>query len=82
MKRYDVEARLSDVVAAAQGGGEVEVVRDGTVVARVSPTNRAEVPRRWEPEDLEKLKLVHEAARPLHIRDGALLVREVRDEGH
>ena len=81
MERFDIEARLSDVVAAAEGGYDVEVLRSGTVVATViaNARTRAATPHRFGPADLELLRDVHKVAAPLGVTNAAQLVREMRD---
>ena len=82
MERFDIEARLSDVVAAAEHDGEVEVVRDGTVVARVVPeTQLPQTKRRTAWFDPEAWRDVHEASAELGVTDATALVRTMRDEG-
>lgn len=81
MERFDIDARLSDVVAAAEAGREVEVLRSGTVVATVVPIvrTRALTPHRFGRKDLELLREMHKVAAPLRVTNAAQLVREMRD---
>lgn len=82
MSQYSVvEAKnnLSDLIARAQGGEEVVIMRHGVPVIELKPVKPA--PRRMTQVDFDWLR-----ANRLKSKDGApdsaTLVRQMRDEGY
>lgn len=80
MERIDIsdDRRVADLVEAVERGDEVEIVRDGVVVAAMvareaTPRN---TPKRFDMAALEALREKY----PIRIGDGAALIREMRDE--
>ena len=88
MERYDVSegARLAEMVEAAEHGSEVELTRDGEVVAKVIrsvPASKGIEPGKLSAAfDPKSLANVHAITRSWGIKDAAALVREMRDEGY
>ncbi|MEG3165593.1 hypothetical protein U1701_13420 [Sphingomonas sp. PB2P19] len=82
MERYELtgdDTRLAAMVAAAEGGEDVTITRDGAVVARVVVAPAVSV----EPEprrsiDLEQLRALR-ATISWREPDAAALIREMRE---
>lgn len=78
MERYDVSEaeRFAEMVSAAEAGVDVEITRDGRVVAAL----RAKASTVSQPAGRqEALLALRAAAAPLKVGDATLLIREMRD---
>ena len=70
----DAKARLSEILARVEGGGEVVITRRGQPVARLTGFRRPN-----KPIDFEALDSLR-ARQPLAITSGVELIRRMRDE--
>ena len=68
------KAKLSELVAEAEAGGEIVIERRGKPAARLVPVEPATVPYDWD-EHRRWLETM-----PLQTESGADLVRRMRDE--
>lgn len=78
MDRFDVSEpeRFAEMVSAAEAGVEVEITRDGRVVASIRAGNTdGDSPL----DRQEALQALRAAAAPLRVGDATLLIREMRD---
>lgn len=72
----EAKAHLSDLVSRAERGEEIEIMRRGKLVARLSPPER---PKRGI--DVEALRAMT-AAMPFQAESAADLIRRMRDDGY
>lgn len=72
----DAKAHLSELVSRAEQGEEIEIIRRGKLVARLSP------PKPEKPGiDVEALRAMT-AGMPFQSESAAELIRRMRDEGY
>jgi len=69
----DAQTRLGELVAQAEGGETIEIMRDGVVVAKLVPA----APR--QPVDIARLRALTDRM-PFQEEDAGTFIRRMRDE--